>query len=215
MDFSFTDTQNDAAGLAAMLFKAECTPDRLKTVDASEGRFDTALWQKTAEAGLLGLCLPEGYTGSGLGMLELCSVLVEAGRYLAPLPLATHVPTAMAIAEFGDAAQRGMWLEGAADGQAILTTAVAEERNQVPARPTTRAERSGDKWLLTGTKTVVPAGTLADVFVVPAETPDGVTAFLVHPDDPGVRVVAQRVSGAPGAFWRFLTRPLSQNSGTM
>ena len=53
MDFSFTETQNDAAELAATIFKNECTPERLKAADP--GRFDQALWAKLGDAGLLAL----------------------------------------------------------------------------------------------------------------------------------------------------------------
>ena len=42
---------------------------------------------------------------------------------------------------------------------------------------------------------MVPAGPLADLFVVPAETSSGLTVFLVHSDDPGVVVVPQQLSG--------------------
>lgn len=192
MDFTFTETQTDAAALAAMVFKNECTPDRLKAADT--GRFDTDLWAKLGDAGLLGLCLPESLAGSGLGLLELCSMLIEAGQHVAPVPLVSHLPTAMAIARFGDPATQGMWLEGASTGQAILTSAIAEEREQVPAPPTTTADFDGEHWLLTGTKSVVPAGTVAELLVVPAQTADGVTAFLVHPDDAGVTITPQRVS---------------------
>lgn len=194
MDFSFSETQNDAAALAAMVFKNECTPDRLKAAVREDGRFDAELWERLGDAGLLGLCLPEHLAGSGLGLLELCSVLIEAGRHVAPVPLATHLPTAMAVARFGDPAAQGMWLEGASTGQAILTTAVAEEREYLPRHPTTQADFDGEQWLLTGVKTVVPAGTIAELFVVPAQTTDGVTAFLVHPDDAGVTITPQRIS---------------------
>jgi alkylation response protein AidB-like acyl-CoA dehydrogenase len=194
MDFSFSETQNDAAALAAMVFKNECTPERLKAAVGPDGRFDANLWARLGDAGLLGLCLPESLAGSGLGLLELCTVLVEAGRHVAPVPLATHLPTAMAIATFGDPAVQAMWLEGASSGHAILTTAVAEEHESVPTSPTTTADFDGEHWLLTGVKTVVPAGTIAELFVVPAQSTDGVTAFLVHPDDPGVAVLPQRIS---------------------
>src|SRR5689334_18513626 len=100
MDFSFTETQNDAAELAATIFKNECTPERLKVADA--GRFDQALWAKVADAGLLGLSVPESAGGAGLGVLELASVLIEAGKLVAPVPLASHIPATLAIAEFGD-----------------------------------------------------------------------------------------------------------------
>ncbi len=194
MDFSFSETQTDAGALAAMVFKAQCTPEKLKAVEAQPGRHDADLWSRLGDAGLLGLCLPESLGGSGLGLLELCTVLIEAGRYVAPVPLATHLPTAMAIAKFGDPATQAMWIEGASSGHVILTSAIAEERDHLPATPTTSADFDGQQWLITGTKSIVPAGTIASLFVVPAQTADGVTAFLVHPDDPGVTVTPQRIS---------------------
>jgi alkylation response protein AidB-like acyl-CoA dehydrogenase len=194
MDFASTPEQTAAGELAGTILKDTCTPDRLKAVDASTERFDRGVWATLADAGLVGLPLPERYDGGGLGLLELCSVLVEVGRHVAPVPLGVHAVTAMAIAEFGDEAQRGRWLGVAAAGQSILTTALSEERTHAPGRPLTRAESDGVSWLLTGTKTVVPAGTLADLFVVPADTPDGVSVFLVHPDDPGVTLLPQALS---------------------
>lgn len=192
MDFSLSETQTDAAELAATIFKNECTPDRLKAAD--KGRFDRALWAKLGDAGLLGLSLPESAGGSGLGLLELCSVLIEAGRLVAPAPLASHLPTALAIAQFGDEATQAAWLPGAVSGKTVLTSAIAEERDHVPASPSTTAERDGDAWLVTGVKSVVPSGTVASLLVVPATTADGVTAFLVDPADAGVTVIGQRVS---------------------
>ena len=191
MDFSFTETQNDAAELAATIFKNECTPARLKVAD--QGRFDQALWSKLADAGILGLCLPESAGGSGLGLLELASVLIEAGRLVAPAPLASHLPAALAIAEFGDDATRAAWLEGAISGEKVLTAAVAEEREHLPARPTTTATAAGDGWTLTGAKSVVPSGSTAAAFLVPATTTDGTALFLVEPGA-GVTVLSQRTS---------------------
>ena len=191
MDFEPSMEQTAAADLAAQILADHCTPERLKEVDAGEERFDEELRDRFAWAGLIGLPLPEDNTGGGLGLLELCSVLVEVGRYVAPLPLMTHVPTAMAISRFGTIAQTAMWLEGAVTGESILTSALAEERSHCPEQPSTWAEHDGESWLLTGVKTSVPAGTLAELFVVPAHTADGLTIFLVHPDDPGVVVVPQ------------------------
>ena len=55
----------------------------------------------------------------------------------------------------------------------MLTAAVAEERAFAPERPTTVATPDGDGYRLTGSKAIVPAGTVADAFLVPAETPSG------------------------------------------
>ncbi|MDQ6641005.1 MAG: acyl-CoA dehydrogenase family protein, partial [Actinomycetota bacterium] len=120
MDFSFTPEQVEVSKLAATIFGDGCTPDRLKAVDdaAQEGgaRFDRALWESISDAGLTGVALPEEYGGSGLGVLEMCSVLVEAGRTVAPLPLATHVPVAMTIARFGTPDQAAAWVSPASAG---------------------------------------------------------------------------------------------------
>ena len=93
--------------------------------------------------------------------------------------------TALALARFGTTAQQARWLPGAAAGEAVLTTALAEDRQHSPVEPVTRAENDGGSWLLTGSKAVVPAGTLAGLFVVPAGTAQGLTVFLVHCRRPG------------------------------
>ncbi|HET8561115.1 MAG TPA: acyl-CoA dehydrogenase family protein [Marmoricola sp.] len=194
MDFTPTPEQADAAGLAATILGDHCTPERLKAVDGQDDRFDRALWRDLGASGLLGLALPEEYGGSNLGLLEACTVLVEAGRRLAPVPLATHTATALAIAGHGSDDQRSTWLPRAADGSAVLTAALAEELAHVPSEPTTRAEHDGSAWLLSGTKVAVPAGTVAGLFVVPAATADGPTVFLVPRESDGVTVQPQRTS---------------------
>jgi alkylation response protein AidB-like acyl-CoA dehydrogenase len=194
MDFDTTPEATEAAGLAATILADHCTPDRLRAVDAEDERFDRALWSALGESGLLALTVPEVHGGSGLGLIELCSVLVEVGRTVAPVPLGTHAVTAMALARFGNVAQQARWLPEAASGDSVLTTALTEDRQYSPTEPVTRAENDGSSWLLTGSKSVVPAGTLAGLFVVPAGTADGLTVFLVHADDAGVSVVPQKLS---------------------
>src|SRR6478752_1993497 len=167
MDFRFTQEQDEAAELAASILNDRATNERQKAVEAAGDRFDRDLWAALGEAGLLGLALPEEHDGAGLGLVELCRVLVEVGRTVAPVPLAVH---------------------GAA------SRFLAEARAWAPARPTTLATPDGDGFRLTGSKAVVPAGPYADAFLVPAETPSGVGVFLVEPGDQGVSVVAQTFS---------------------
>lgn len=194
MDFTPTPGQVDAAALARRILTDRCTPQRLTEVEAGGDRFDRALWQEVADAGLVGLALPEEHGGAGLGLLELVSVLEEAGRVVAPLPLAGHVPAAMTVARFGTEEQRSAWLPGAVSGTTVLAAAVSEDRADTPARPTTTARPSEGGWVLDGVKTAVPGGTVADLLLVPASTPDGVAVFLVQPGDGGVAVLGQRTS---------------------
>ncbi|GAW50464.1 MULTISPECIES: acyl-CoA dehydrogenase family protein [unclassified Nocardioides] len=198
MDFRFTQEQDEAAELAAGILKDRATNERLKAVEAEGDRFDRDLWAELGTAGLLGLALPEEHGGAGLGIIELCRVLVEVGRKVAPVPLAAHGPASRLIAELGSDAQQRQWLPGAASGATVLTAAVAEERAFSPERPTTAATPDGSSYRITGSKAIVPAGPYADAFLVPAETPSGVGVFLVQPGDPGVTVVAQTFSDGDG-----------------
>lgn len=194
MDFEPTSEATEAAALANTILTDHCTPERLRAIDDQRERFDRALWTALHESGLTALTLPEECGGSGLGLIELCHVLIEVGRTVAPVPFATHTVTAMAISRFGTGSQQARWLPDAGSGESVLTTALSEDRQFVPAEPVTRAETDGSSWLVTGHKTVVPAATLARLFVVPASTEEGLTVFLVHPDDPGVSVVPQDLS---------------------
>lgn len=194
MDFTFTPEQDDAAALAARILADRATNERMKTVEQDGDRFDRELWAELGQSGLLGLALPEEYDGAGLGLIELCRVLVEVGRTVAPVPLAAHGPAARLVSELGSERQRRQWLPGAASGQLLLTAAVAEERAFAPDRPSTVAVPDAEGYRVTGSKAAVPAGADADLFLVPADTPDGVVVVLVEPGDPGVTVTRQRFS---------------------
>ena len=101
MDFTFTPEQDEAAELAARILKDRATNERMKQVEAGGDRFDPELWAELGSAGLLGLALPEEYDGAGLGLIELCRVLVEVGRTVAPVPLVAHGAAGRLIAEQG------------------------------------------------------------------------------------------------------------------
>jgi 3-oxocholest-4-en-26-oyl-CoA dehydrogenase beta subunit len=196
MDFTLTQTQDELGALSRQILTDLVTPERLREIEAGPTRFDAALWAALAQAGVLSAALPEAAGGAGLGLLEQCSVLIEIGRAVAPAPyFGSIVLGASALARFGTAAQQERWAGPAGRGELILTAALAEDEGDDPQRPATTAEQAEDGWLLTGTKTTVPAGTMADLLLVPASTPAGVAVFLVAPDDPGVAVQPQQVTG--------------------
>lgn len=198
MDFGRSDEQDEIAGLARRILEDKVTVGLLREVEADGERFDRPLWEALAEAGLLGVALPTDLGGSGLGIIEQCLVLEQVGRTVAPVPvLASIVLGALPIATFGSDELRARWVPAAAEGRAILTAALVEPANRRPEAPTTVAVRDadGDGWRLTGVKTCVPAGTLADAIVVPARFEDGgVGAFVVAADADGLTIEAQRVT---------------------
>ena len=97
MDFTFTPEQDEAAELAARILADHTAPARLTAVESTGERFDRDLWHTLAGAGLLSLHLPEAHGGAGLGLTELCRMLVEAGRRVAPVPLAVHGPAGLLL----------------------------------------------------------------------------------------------------------------------
>ncbi len=194
MDFTFTPEQDEAATLAATILKDKTTTARMTEVEQGGDRFDRDLWRELGSAGLISLSLPEQHGGAGLGLTELCRVLVEVGRTVAPVPLAVHGPAAMLLTEVAGDEVAEQWLPGAASGEHVLTAAVAEDRTHLPARPTVTATPSGEGWQLSGSKSIVRAGTSAQLFLVTATADEGVGVFLVEPGEPGVDVVAQRTS---------------------
>jgi acyl-CoA dehydrogenase len=206
MDFTLTTAQDDLGALTRQILTDRVTQERLREIEAGQTRFDAALWSDLATAGVLSAALPESVGGAGLGLLEQCSVLLEVGRTVAPVPyLASIVTGASAIAAFGSRDQQERWAAPAARGEVILAAALAEDENEDVRLPATTATQSDGGWHLSGTKTTVLAGTIADLLLVPASTPYGAAVFLVAPDDPGVTVQPQQVTGGDGTALIELT----------
>ena len=193
MDFSTTATQDEWAGLTRQILADHATPARLATVEQSGERFDRTLWAALAGADVLSAAAPAAIGGGDLDLLEQCSVLIELGRAVAPVPYLPTIVAATAIGYFGTDEQRTRFAAPAVAGSLVLATALAEDGCDDPERPITRAERHGDGWVLDGAKAVVAAGTVADAFVVGAATADGPAVFVVPADAVGVTVTAERV----------------------
>jgi hypothetical protein len=195
VDFAASDDQTALRELARRIFEAELPAERHKAAEATADRVDAELWKTLAQAHLLGVAVPEAYGGMGLGLLELCALLEEAGRAVAPVPLVPALVLAgLPIARFGSEAQRRAWLPPLAAGDAVLTAALSDAGSADPARPATRARRTPTGWRLEGAKRFVPAAGGARRVLVPAATEAGAGVFLVDPAAPGVVLTAARTS---------------------
>ena len=140
------------------------------------------------ELGLLGMHL-QGYgcagttaTAYGLACLEL-----EAGDSGIRSLVSVQGSLAMfALHAFGSEEQKQQWLPDMARGRAIGCFGLTEpDFGSNPAGMRTRASRSGDDWILDGTKMWITNGSVADVAIVWARTDDGVRGFAVPTDTPG------------------------------
>lgn len=195
MDFTFSEVQDDLRGLARRILSELVTPERLKAVEQGEEPYDRRVWAELARANLLGVALPEDAGGSGFGVMELGVLLEEAGVHVAPVPLLPVSTAAVAIAEHGDAGQRGTLLPPVIAGESIVTVALQETAGTDPREPTTTARPQGGGWRLDGRKVAVPYGTEADRILVTATTGDGTAgAFLVAADAPGATIEPTRAT---------------------
>jgi alkylation response protein AidB-like acyl-CoA dehydrogenase len=217
-------------------FIAEAAPVKhLRTLRNSndETGFSRDLWHQFAEMGFTGIMVPEAHGGLGLGHVEAGIVLEEIGRNLTPSPFLT---TAVAAVEALKASGRlsDEWLPKIASGAAIVALAVDEGGKHHPRHGQMTAVRSGNGFSLSGTKSFVLNGHVADMMIVVARTAgaagdsDGLTLFTVPKDagqtaDPrrlvdsslashvtfdGVTVDADAVIGDVDGGWTVLTRLL-------
>jgi 3-oxocholest-4-en-26-oyl-CoA dehydrogenase beta subunit len=192
MDFSLTEEQKAIADLTAQILTDHCTLNRLKAVEASGERYDADLWAAFAGAGLLGAALPEAVGGTAGGFVDMCLILEQQGRRVAPIPLvAAIISSAMPVAQFGSPAQQQRLLPPLIDGSRLLTAALTEQ-DADSRTPATCANANGQQWRLTGRKVGVPVAQRAAAILVPARTEHGqIGIFIVEPDAPGVRLTPQ------------------------
>ena len=190
MNFDFSDDQNAIRELALQIFADRATDEFLLQFSRSDDTYDEDLWRTLAQQGLLGVAVPEDVGGSGLGLIELCLVLEEQGRHVAPVPLfATLVLGGLPIAAFGSEEQRQRYLAPMAAGDRKLSAAIAEAGMNPAVVTQVSARRDGDGWILSGSRQVVPDGAAADCVLVPAVEDDGrQTVFIVDTAAPGVSV---------------------------
>ena len=154
MDFALGETQQAVAAAAGHV------------LDRSPGDADgRALWKELGQAGLLGLALPAWLGGEELGVLDTAVLLTEAGRRAAPVPaLATLAMGVLPVTRWGDRHLQQVLLDGVAAGDTVLTAAVREPSDPMPAAPATTA----DARTVSGVKTGVLYAGAARWILVPA-----------------------------------------------
>ncbi|MBS0505095.1 MAG: acyl-CoA dehydrogenase family protein, partial [Proteobacteria bacterium] len=154
--------------------------------------FSRDLWKQFAEMGFTSILIPEAEGGLGLGHVEAGVVLEEIGRNLTPSPFLLTSVGAVEALKAGGAALRQAWFPKIAAGDAVATLAIDEGAKHRPDRIAMKAERSGNGFKLTGAKSFVPLGHVADLIVVAARTDQGVTLFAVEKGAAGLDATPER-----------------------
>jgi acyl-CoA dehydrogenase len=160
-----------------------------------QGIVDREAWRSAGEHGLLCPWMEERYGGAGGDLLHSVVVAEELAKsYESGFAMSLHSDIVVPyLHTFGSEALKQRWLPACASGEAITALAMTEpDTGSDVAAIRTRAVRDGDDYLITGSKTFISNGLLADLVVVAARTagPDtpaheALTLFLVEADRPG------------------------------
>jgi alkylation response protein AidB-like acyl-CoA dehydrogenase len=164
--------------------------------------FSRDLWKQFAEMGFTSILIPEDEGGLGLGHVEAGVVLEEIGRNLTPSPFLPTSVGAVEALKTGGGALRQAWFPRIASGDAVAALAIDEGAKHRPAQIALKAERSGNGFKLTGAKTFVALGHVADLLIVAARTAgspgeeQGLTLFAVEKGAANLSATPERLADA-------------------
>jgi acyl-CoA dehydrogenase len=150
---------------------------------------DAASWREVGEMGLLLCAVPEEYGGSGGTFAHDCVVFEEL-CYAGVASFGKHVHNICAhyIVAYGTETQRRRWLPRLASGELIGAIAMSEPAAGSDLQGVrTRAVKSGDRYVLNGSKTFISNGQIANLICVVAKTDPtigakGISLFMVETD---------------------------------
>ncbi|MCZ6670018.1 MAG: acyl-CoA dehydrogenase family protein [Acidobacteria bacterium] len=158
------------------------------------GEFPLELIPRLAEAGLLGMSIPEAYEGSNLRTPSYCLAIEELARVSASAAVTVSVTNSVCgypISRFGTASQKDKYLKRLARGQILGGFCLTEPgAGSDAAGIVTGYRRAAGKFILNGLKSWVTNAKIGSLFIVMAtrdrrERGAGISAFLVESSFPG------------------------------
>jgi long-chain-acyl-CoA dehydrogenase len=194
-----------------------------------QGVPDRSFWKKAGEAGILGAFVPEEYGGPGGDFLHRVLLAEELGY----CPAGSSVGGSLELDQMagyilavGTEAQKRKWLPGIVSGDVILAIAMTEPHagSDLQAIRTT-ALRDGDDYVISGAKTYITNGAIADLLLVacktdPSKGAAGVSMILCETDRPGfsrgrlLKKMGMKASDTAELFFDQVRVPVSNLLGT-
>ncbi len=191
MDYFLTPEQKMIQNLARKVAEEKMLPVRAELDEKEE--FPWEIVKISADAGLMGVSMPEEYEGFGGGILEYCLVAEELSRVC--LGIATSVVAsglgAMPILLFGNSDQKKKYLPDIAKGRRLAAFGLTEaDAGSDAGAIRTTATRKGEGYVLNGTKQWITNGGEAEIYSIIAMTdrskgPRGASALIVEKGTPG------------------------------
>lgn len=187
MNFDFTEEQELLRKTVRSFVDKEILP-YIKEWDEKQ-HFETSILTRLADLGLMGVCIPEQYGGSGMDYNSLAIVCEELERGDTAFRTAVSVHTglnSMTLLQWGSENQKQKYLVPQSKGEKVGAFGLTEPNagSDVAAMQTT-ARDAGDHYVLNGSKTWISLCDVADHFLVFAYTDKsnkhhGISAFIVE-----------------------------------
>lgn len=164
--------------------------------EVHNARFPKDAHDALVQAGFHATHIPEEYEGVGADSIATCIVIEELARVSASsalIPAANKLGSMPVILSGSEELKRQV-LPPVARGEAMFSYALSErEAGACAAAMRTRAVRDGDHWVLNGAKYWITNAGVSTYYTVMAKTDpsagaQGISAFVVHRDDPGLSV---------------------------
>ena len=187
MNFEFQEEQQLLRKTVRQFVDQEIIPYIAKWEE--QGAFDKSIWKRLADLGLMGVCVPEKYGGSGMDYNSLAIVCEELERGDTAFRTAVSVHTglnSMTLMQWGTEQQKQKYLTPQAKGEKIGAFGLTEPgAGSDVAAMSTAAVLDGDDYIINGQKTWISLCDSADNFIVFAYTDKskkhhGISAFIVE-----------------------------------
>ncbi|MEW2083412.1 MULTISPECIES: acyl-CoA dehydrogenase family protein [unclassified Streptomyces] len=207
-----TEESRDLIALVRDIIQREIAPRAAEEEDS--GHFPREVFSLLSESGLLGLPYDSEYGGGDQPYEVYLQVLEElaAARLTVGLGVSVHSLACHALAGYGTKEQQAEHLSAMLGGGLLGAYCLSEPASGSDAASLrTKAVRDGDSWVITGTKSWITHGGVADFYTVLARTGGegarGITAFLVPGDAQGLNPAAPEkkmgMKGSPTAQLNF------------
>lgn len=192
MNFDFTDEQLMIQQTAREFAQSEIAPSAVERDKAAE--FPTDIVRKMGELGLMGMMVSPDYGGAGMDTISYVLAMIEISKADASCGVIMSVNNSLVcygLEKYGSEHIKSKYLTQLASGEKLGAFALSEpEAGSDATKQQTFAEKTGDCYTLNGIKNWITNGTMADYYIVMAQTDKakehkGITAFLVEKGMPG------------------------------
>jgi alkylation response protein AidB-like acyl-CoA dehydrogenase len=199
MNFDLTEEQRMWKKIVHDFVAAEVQPTA-RDVDET-GKLNWEAIRKMGPIGLLGLSVPEAYGGAGVDAISAVLALEEVGWACGStaLTLAAHNGLGTSpIVQYGSEELKQKWLPLVTSGKGKLASLVMTEPgagSDLQGGITTKAEKSGNEWIVNGAKMWCTNASIAEYIITVARTDRGggshsMSMILVPTDAPGLKIGA-------------------------